>query len=124
EGKPFLAMEYVGGGSLLRKVAGRAQPEREAAKLVEDLARAMHYAHQRGILHRDLKPNNVLLTADGTPKIIDFGLAKILDADIGPTRSEAWFGTPSYMAPEQAAGDMKKVGASADIYSLGAILYE
>jgi tetratricopeptide (TPR) repeat protein len=124
DGKPFLSLEYLGGGSLLGKVAGTAQPQREAARLVETLARAVHYAHQHGILHRDLKPNNVLLTADGTPKIIDFGLAKILDAGIGPTRSETWLGTPSYMAPEQAAGDIKKVGAPCDIYSLGAILYE
>jgi serine/threonine-protein kinase len=124
EGKPFLSLEYIEGGSLLRKVAGTAQPEREAARLVEALARAVHYTHQRGILHRDLKPTNVLLTAAGTPKITDFGLAKILDADTGPTRSETFLGTPSYMAPEQAAGDAKKVGAPADVYSLGAILYE
>jgi serine/threonine-protein kinase len=123
-GRPFLALEYVDGGSLLRKVAGSAQPEREAARLVETLARAVHYTHRRGILHRDLKPNNVLLTADGTPKITDFGLAKLLDADAGPTRTETLLGTPSYMAPEQAAGDAKKVGAAADVYSLGAILYE
>jgi serine/threonine protein kinase/Tfp pilus assembly protein PilF len=124
DGKPFLSLEYVEGGSLLGKVAGTPQPEREAARLVETLARAVQYTHQRGILHRDLKPNNVLLTADGTPKIADFGLAKILDTDIGPTRGEALLGTPSYMAPELAVGDTKKVGAAADVYSLGAILYE
>jgi tetratricopeptide (TPR) repeat protein len=123
-GRPFLALEYVEGGSLLRKVAGKAQPEREAARLVETLARAVYATHQRGIVHRDLKPTNILLTADGTPKITDFGLAKVLDADISPTRTEMLIGTPSYMAPEQAAGDAKKVGASADVYSLGAILYE
>src|SRR5262249_6373220 len=76
DGRPFLSLEYVDGGSLLHKIAGTPQPEREAARLVEALARAMHYTHQRGILHRDLKPSNVLLTADGTPKITDFGLAK------------------------------------------------
>ena len=124
DGRPFLSLEYTDGGSLLQKVAGTAQPEREAARLVETLARAVHYTHQRGILHRDLKPTNVLLTAGGTPKITDFGLAKVLDADVGPTRSETLLGTPSYMAPEQAAGDTTKVGASADVYSLGAILYE
>jgi serine/threonine-protein kinase len=123
-GRPFLCLEYVDGGSLLRKAAGTPQPEREAARLVETLARAVHYTHQHGILHRDLKPTNVLLTADGTPKITDFGLAKILDAGAGPTRSETLLGTPSYMAPEQAASDPKKVGAPADVYSLGAILYE
>jgi serine/threonine-protein kinase len=124
DGRPFLSLEYVDGGNLLRKVAGTAQPEREAAGLVETLARAVHYTHQRGILHRDLKPTNVLVTADGTPKVADFGLAKVLDADGGPTRSETLLGTPNYMAPEQAAGNTKKVGASADVYSLGAILYE
>jgi serine/threonine-protein kinase len=124
DGKPFLSLDYVEGGSLLRKVAGTPQLETEAARLVQTLARAVHYIHQHGILHRDLKPNNILLTADGTPKITDFGLAKVLDADSGPSRSETLLGTPSYMAPEQAAGDPKKVGVSADIYSLGAILYE
>src|SRR5262249_26441372 len=124
DGRPFLSLEYVDGGSLLRKVAGTAQPEGEAARLVETLARAVHYTHQHGVLHRDLKPNNVVLTADGTPKITDFGLAKVLDADLGPTRTETLLGTPSYMAPEQAAGDGRKVGTSADVYSLGAIFYE
>src|SRR5262249_54675982 len=76
DGRLFLSLEYVEGGSLLQKVAGRAQPEREAARLVETLARAVHYMHRRGILHRDLKPNNVLLTLYGTPKITHFGLAQ------------------------------------------------
>jgi tetratricopeptide (TPR) repeat protein len=124
DGRPFLCLEYVEGGSLLRKIAGLAQPEREAARLIETLARAVQYMHQRGILHRDLKPNNVLLTADGTPKITDFGLAKLLDAGAGPTQTETMIGTPSYMAPEQAASDAQKVGPPADVYSLGAILYE
>jgi serine/threonine-protein kinase len=124
DGRPFLSLEHIDGGRLLQQVAGTAQPERESARLVETLARAVHYMHQRSILHRDLKPNNVLLTADGTPKITDFGLAKLLDADISPTRSETWLGTPSYMSPEQAAGDANKVGTGADIYSLGAMLYE
>jgi serine/threonine-protein kinase len=123
-GRPFLSLEYIDGGSLLRRVAGTPQPKRDAARLVETLARAMHYTHQRGILHRDLKPSNILVTADGTPKVTDFGLAKVLDAGSGPTRSETLLGTPSYMAPEQAAGDARKVGAAADVYSLGAILYE
>jgi serine/threonine-protein kinase len=124
DGRPFLSLEYLDGGSLLRQAAGTALPEREAARLVETLARAVHHMHRRGICHRDLKPTNVLLTADGTPKITDFGLAKVLDADGGLTRSETLLGTPSYMAPEQASGDPKKVGAAADVYSLGAILYE
>src|SRR5262249_21021348 len=103
DGRPFLCLEYVEGGSL-EEVAGAAPPEREAARLLEALARAVHCMHLRGILHRDLKPNNVLLTADGIPKITDFGLAKVL-AEGGPTRSRELLGTPSYMAPEQAAGD-------------------
>jgi tetratricopeptide (TPR) repeat protein len=123
-GRPFLSLEYVDGGSLLQQVAGTAQPERPAARLVETLARAVHYTHQRGILHRDLKPSNVLVTADGTPKLTDFGLAKVLDADSSPTRTETLLGTPSYMAPEQAAADTRKVGAPADVYSMGAILYQ
>jgi tetratricopeptide (TPR) repeat protein len=124
EGRPFLALEYVGGGSLSRKVVKTPPSQQEAASLAETLARAVHFTHTQGILHRDLKPNNILLTADGTPKITDFGLAKFVNADVGQTRPDTLIGTPSYMAPEQAAGDTKTVGASADIYSLGAILYE
>src|SRR5208337_5303439 len=85
---------------------------------------AVHAAHQRGILHRDLKPANILLTADGTPKITDFGLAKQLDQDSGRTRSGEIMGTASYMPPEQAAGQIKDIGVWTDVYSLGAILYE
>ncbi len=123
DGQPFLALEHIDGGSLLRHV-GAAWPERDAATMVETLARAVHCMHQRGILHRDLKPSNVLLTADRVPKIADFGLAKLLDAEEGPTRSGTMLGTPTYMAPEQAVGDAKNVTALADVYSLGAILYE
>jgi serine/threonine protein kinase/tetratricopeptide (TPR) repeat protein len=123
-GRSFLALEYVDGGSLSRTLRGGPPSQREAARLAETLARAVHYTHIRGILHRDLKPNNVLLTADGAPKITDFGLAKVLDADVGQTRPDTLIGTPSYMAPEQAAGGTKVVGPQADVYSLGAILYE
>jgi tetratricopeptide (TPR) repeat protein len=121
-GCPFLCLEYIAGGTLDQKLAGTAQPEREAAALVETLARAIQHSHERGILHRDLKPANVLLTGDGTPKVMDFGLAKFLDAD-GPTRSEALIGTPNYMSPEQAAGQVRRIGVPSDVYSLGAILY-
>ena len=92
--------------------------------MVETLARTMHWAHQRGIIHRDLKPGNVLVTADGTLKISDFGLAKRLTADATLTHTGHVMGTPAYMAPEQAAGKNKQVGAAADVYALGAILYE
>jgi serine/threonine protein kinase len=123
-GRPYLALEFVEGGSLADQLHGRRWPCRQAARLVETLARAMHHAHWRGIVHRDLKPSNVLLTAKGTPKITDFGLAKRLDASVGQTPSNAVLGTPSYMAPEQAGGQSKRVGPAADVYALGAILYE
>jgi serine/threonine protein kinase len=121
---PYLALEHVAGGSLGRQLAGTPQPARQAAALVERLARAMHAAHQAGVLHRDLKPDNILLTSDGSPKISDFGLAKRLDAEISQTATGMVMGTPSYMAPEQAEGRSKEVGVAADVYALGAILYE
>ncbi len=124
EGRPFLCLEFVDGGSLSHQIIGDPQPERTAAQLLETLARAVQHTHQRGILHRDLNPNNVLLTADGTPKITDFGLAKLVDAEAVMTQTQAFLGTPHYMAPEQAAGHAREVGPAADVYSLGAILYE
>jgi WD40 repeat protein len=129
DGLPFFSMEIVDGGSLKQKTRGTPLPAREAAALIEKLARAMHYAHQQGVIHRDLKPANVLLTADGEPKITDFGLAKRLQEDSHQTEAAATrtgdaIGTPSYMAPEQAAGQGKRVGPLADVYSLGAMLYE
>jgi WD40 repeat protein len=123
-GLPFLCLEYCGGGSLEKKLDGTPLPPAEAVVLIETLARAVHAAHRTGVVHRDLKPANVLLTADGSPKITDFGLAKQLDSQKGQTQSGAVLGTPSYMAPEQAAGKGKEVGPAADTYALGAILYE
>ena len=102
-GLPFFSLEFCGGGSLEKKLAGTPLPPKEAALLVETLARAMQAAHEKGVIHRDLKPANVLLAEDGTPKITDFGLAKKLD-EAGQTASGAVMGTPSYMAPEQAGG--------------------
>jgi WD40 repeat protein/tetratricopeptide (TPR) repeat protein/tRNA A-37 threonylcarbamoyl transferase component Bud32 len=122
-GRPFLALEYVDGGSLARELNGVPQPPARAAGVLEILARAIHTAHERGVVHRDLKPANVLLTRDGQPKVTDFGLAKKLD-DAGQTQTGDVMGTPSYMAPEQAAGRSKQVGPPADVYALGAILYE
>lgn len=143
-GQPYFSLEYVDGVSLAQKLAGQSLPADRAAALLETLARAIHYSHQRGIVHRDLKPANILLASEGgeppdgkersgasrpplahcIPKIADFGLAKQLDADSGQTRSGAIVGTPSYMAPEQAAGQVKEIGPATDVYALGAILYE
>jgi hypothetical protein len=124
DGLPFFSLEYCPGGSLAQKLAGTPLPPKEAAGLVETLARAMDAAHREHIIHRDLKPANVLLAADGTAKVTDFGLAKQLNAAAGPTLSNAVLGTPSYMAPEQAHGKGALVGPAADTYALGAILYE
>jgi uncharacterized protein (DUF433 family) len=122
DGLPYFSLELVEGGSLAGKLRGRPLKARRAAELIEDVARAVQHAHARDILHRDLKPGNILITADGVPKIADFGLAKQLEV-AGPTRTGEVMGTPAYMAPEQAQG-RKDIGPAADVYSLGAILYE
>ncbi len=123
-GRPFFSMEYVSGGSLADLLTRQALPVRQAAELVETLARAVHAAHECGIVHRDLKPSNVMLTADGVPKIADFGLAKRLDDDSNHTHTGEILGTPSYMAPEQAEGKKNLIGRGTDVYAMGAILYE
>jgi WD40 repeat protein/tRNA A-37 threonylcarbamoyl transferase component Bud32 len=124
DGMPYFSLEYVDGGNLGSLLTGAPVPSRRAAAIVETLALAVQVAHDRGIVHRDLKPINVLMTRDGVPKIADFGLAKRLDSDQGQTETGSILGSPSYMAPEQAEGQSKNVGPAADIYALGAILYE
>jgi WD40 repeat protein len=142
-GLPYFSLELIEGGSLAGKLQGTPLPAKESARLVETLARAMQHAHERGIIHRDLKPANVLMSGEwrvasggrdsssgaryatnAIPKITDFGLAKRLDHGHGQTQSGSILGTPSYMAPEQADGKNNEVGPAADIYALGAILYE
>jgi hypothetical protein len=125
QGQPFFSLQYVAGGSLAGRIQGRAWAPRPAARLVADLAAAVQHAHARGVVHRDLKPANVLLAADGSPRITDFGVAKLLQSE-GPglTAVGAVFGSPAYMPPEQARGDAEAVGPKADIFGLGAILYE
>jgi serine/threonine protein kinase len=134
EGQPYVALEYLPGGSLDRQIQGTPQPPREAARLVELLARAVHAAHQIHIIHRDLKPGNVLLapanpgdpgwTPYGLPKVADFGLARQFDPSQPRPRDEVVAGTPDYMPPEQAAGQIQRVGPATDVYALGVILYE
>ncbi len=140
EGRPYFAMELADGGCLADSLAGKPLPPAEAARLTETLARAMHHAHQRGVIHRDLKPVNILLASEGTcspaedetgslrlplatPKITDFGLAKRMDSK-GRTETGRVLGTVNYMAPEQAEGRSREIGPHTDVYGLGAILYE
>jgi hypothetical protein len=126
DGRSYFSLEFVDGGNLEDKMGGTPQPPRRAAQIVETLARAVEAAHQKGIVHRDLKPANVLMMADGTLKITDFGLAKCIDdgGGSGKTRTGDIMGTPSYMAPEQAAGRIKDIGPATDVWALGTILYD
>ncbi|HMF15449.1 MAG TPA: serine/threonine-protein kinase, partial [Gemmataceae bacterium] len=126
DGRFFLSMEYLAGGSLKDRMG---RPDFDSPKtgvdLLTALAAAMDHAHQKGIVHRDLKPGNVLFTLEGRPKIVDFGVAKVLNESPGQqTRTGAVLGSPSYMAPEQAAGKISQIGPATDVYALGAILYE
>jgi serine/threonine protein kinase len=126
DGWPYVALEYAAGGSLADRLRQGMPAPRDAAVTVALLARAVQHAHEKGVLHRDLKPSNILLTADGQPKIADFGLAKLWqvpDEEAALTRSGMILGTPAYMAPEQAAGRIEAIGPAADVYGLGAILY-
>ncbi len=121
-GQPFMAMEYVAGGSLADRLRGGVKlPPRDAARLVEQIARGVGAAHDLGVVHRDLKPDNVLLDGDA-PKVADFGIAKRKAHDL--TQTNAMMGTPAYMAPEQAESKSKFVGPAADVWSLGVMLYE
>jgi serine/threonine-protein kinase len=120
----YICMELLEGGNLQARLRQGPLEVRAAADLVRQLALAVQHAHDNRVLHRDLKPGNVLLTADGAPKVSDFGLAKLLDADDGLTYTGAVLGTPAYMAPEQAEGRSRDITERTDVWALGAILYE
>jgi len=126
EGQPFFSMKFIESGSLAARISSPSFQisNREGAELLAKLARAVHYAHQRSILHRDIKPGNILLDAKGEPHLTDFGLAKLVEKDSTLTRTMAMLGTPSYMSPEQARGEAKLLTTAVDIYGLGAVFYE
>jgi WD40 repeat protein len=132
EGHHYISMKLVEGQSLADQIqdgkwriteANKKIVQRSIAELMMKTALAVHHAHQRGVLHRDLKPGNILVDESGEPQVTDFGLAKLTERDYGQTRSQAVMGTPSYMPPEQALGRTKQVTTAADVYSLGAVLY-
>ena len=124
DGLPFFSMKFAAGGSLLESQTALQKDPRRSVALMAKVARAVHYAHAQGILHRDLKPGNILLDGRGEPLVSDFGLAKWLDISSDLTRTLTVFGTPGYIAPEQANGPSASLKPTADIYSLGAILFD
>ena len=123
-GQHFYSMAFVDGQSLHARIKDEGPlPAKAAASLMKSVAEAVQFAHDHGIVHRDIKPQNILLDEDGKPKITDFGLAKHIHADSDLTATGQVMGTPSYMAPEQAAGAVEKIGPASDVYALGATLY-
>src|SRR5207244_7661929 len=117
-------MKFVEGGQLDTVLGGKPMPVRQAAELLVKIARTVQFAHEHGILHRDIKPGNILLDKKGEPHLTDFGLARLVEQESTVTNSLDVLGTPSYMAPEQAAGHVKELTAAADVYSLGAVFYQ
>src|SRR5437667_7860855 len=124
DGLPFFSMKFASGGSLLEAAPALRSEPRRAVALLAKVARALQYAHEQGILHRDLKPGNILLDARGEPMVSDFGLAKWLEPTGRLTRTPTVFGTPGYIAPEQANGSNGNLTSAADIYSLGSVLFD
>src|SRR5947207_5320217 len=123
DGSCYFSMKFIEGGQI--DEVGRRTPLsiRQAAKLIAKVARTVDYAHEHGILHRDIKPGNILLDRKGEPHLTDFGLARLVETESTVTRTMEVLGTPSYMAPEQAVGDIKAIGPASDVYGLGAVVY-
>ena len=124
DGQCYFSMRFVEGGQLDEVIQHTPISIRQAAELIAKVARTVHYAHEHGILHRDIKPGNILLDAKGEPNLTDFGLARLVESESTVTRTLEVLGTPSYMAPEQAAGDNAKLTRATDVYGLGAVLYQ
>jgi serine/threonine protein kinase len=124
DGACYFSMGLVDGGQLDAVAKREPMPIAHAAELIAKLARTVHYAHEHGILHRDIKPGNILLDTKGEPHLTDFGLARLVETESTVTRTMEVLGTPSYMAPEQAVGNNARVTGATDIYGLGAVLYQ
>jgi len=123
DGACYFSMKFIEGGQLDKIVGSELMPVRKAAELTAKLARTLDYAHQHGVLHRDVKPGNILIDAKGEPHLTDFGLARLVETESTVTRTLEVLGTPSYMAPEQAAGKSTQL-TSATVYGLGAVFYQ
>jgi serine/threonine protein kinase len=124
DGACYFSMKFIEGGQLDKMIGSEPMPGRKAAELMAKLAHTLHHAHQNGVLHRDVKPGNILLDAKGEPHLTDFGLARLVETESTVTRTLEVLGTPSYMAPEQAAGNNVRLTSATDVYGLGAVLYQ
>src|SRR5712692_2745470 len=124
DGACYFSMKLIEGGQLDKIIGSELMPVRKAAELTAKLARTLHYAHQHGVLHRDVKPGNILLDAKGEPHLTDFGLARLVETESTVTRTLEVLGTPSYMAPEQAAGNNTQLTSATDVYGVGAVFYQ
>src|SRR5204862_689080 len=124
DGSCYFSMKFVEGGQLDEVVRREPMPIRRAVEFIAKVARIVHYAHEHGILHRDIKPGNILLDAKGEPHLTDFGLARLVESESSVTHPLDVLGTPSYMAPEQAIGNNAAVSSATDVYGLGAVLYQ
>src|SRR5437762_5041725 len=124
DGSCYFSMKFVEGGQLDEVVRRESMSTRQAAELIAKVARTVHFAHEHGILHRDIKPGNILLDAKGEPHLTDFGLARLVESESSVTQTLDVLGTPSYMAPEQAVGNNAAVSSVTDVYGIGAVLYQ